>query len=82
MKSINDEIAELQERITQAQRARVTAEFGRANAEAEVNAARQALKTTFGVTTADEARAKLAELEEQLQTAATALRAALDEIGA
>ena len=69
-------------RISEAQRLRAKAESDRASALAAVDAARDALRSEFGVSEDREARDLLAQLNKNLAEAVEAVSAGLDEIGA
>ena len=81
MSDLDNRIAELRRRHAAAVAARAAAEVRRDTAQTRVAAVAEQLRTEFGVTTSDEARALLAKLHTELDEQAAALNAALDEIG-
>lgn len=81
MSDLDRAVTELKERIAAAQRARARAEHERDAAQARADSAREQLHRDFGVSTVDDARAMLDQLETELSTAVAQLRATLNEIG-
>lgn len=77
---LDTRVRAVKDRIAAAQRARARADHERDTATAAATAAGDALRTEFGVETVADARAALADLDEQLATQLTALEQALDEL--
>lgn len=80
--AIEDQIREMRTAISQAASKTARAAVELDNAKERSNAARQALKEDFGVETPEDAKAKLAELQEQLDEELVAVQKALEEAGA
>ena len=78
---VDAQIADIKTRIAAAQRARVRAEHERDAATAQAERARAQLQADFGVSTVEDAKSKLVELEAELADALTAIRAELDQMG-
>lgn len=76
------QITTIKARIDIARRARMRAEADRDAAQERAQVVREQLRAGFGVSTVEQANAKLVELEAALAAAVAALRADLDEIGA
>jgi hypothetical protein len=72
-------LEELKSQISLAQARKAKAEVLRAQAEADLTAARQRLQEEFGVSTVEEARARLGELAEERDVAIAAAEAQLRE---
>lgn len=79
--TLMEEVAALQDRLTDAQRARARAEGARDTAQAAADAARQELNRDFGVETIEQAETMLAELRDELAGIADQIRDRLDQIG-
>lgn len=75
---LNDEIRQLQDRAAEAQRALMRAEHERESATAVVMRAEGKLKD-LGVSTVEEAKKLLQDLEDDLRAAVAEVRTALDE---
>lgn len=74
-------VAAVKTRLAAAQRARIRAEHERDAATAQAEHARQQLAAEFGVSTVDDAKRILADLEDDRDQALATLTAALAEIG-
>lgn len=79
--SLEQSLADVQARITAAERARIKAEHERDSAQAAATQLRAELQRDFGVSTAVEAEAKLIILRAELADIVEQLRAALDSAG-
>lgn len=79
--TVPQEIADLQARITAAQREHSRAEGARDAAQAAVTHAEKELERDFGVTTVEAAQDLLAKLRAELDTITAALNTQLDQIG-
>lgn len=77
MTDYDSQIRELKTRIQQAQSRAARAQVERENATAAVERARKALWDEFGVRNPEEAKAKLAELTQELEEGLAAVREAL-----
>lgn len=80
--AIEDQLRELRTSISQAQGKKLHAQVQLDNAKGNMEEARSRLKNEFGVETTDEARAKLIELQSELDAAMAEVEAALQESGA
>jgi hypothetical protein len=80
MSSMQD-IAQIQNRVTDAQRARARAEGARDAAQADYEAALAELETTYQIESVEEAVHLLARLRTELDQLARDITAKLDEIG-
>lgn len=78
--SIDDEIAAIKNRINRAQIAKVRAEAVKENAEQNFAVAQSELREKFGLDNLRDVRAKLAELEQDLQSKKDEASTILDEI--
>jgi hypothetical protein len=81
MNNTEDDIHALRARITAAQHTRVRAEHDRDIAQMQAQQATAALAAEFGVSTVDDARARLDELRTELAHEIQALQADLDAMG-
>lgn len=79
--TLAEDVAALQQRLTDAERHRVRAEGARDSAQASYEAARAELKKNFGVETVEDAAALLGKLREELAVIVADMSAKLDEIG-
>ncbi len=82
MTDLDEQVRLVRERIAAAQRARARAEHDRDAAKARADQAAATLRAEFGVSTVDDAKARLADLTAELTATLDALRADLDAIGA
>jgi len=79
--SLAEDVAALQTRLAEAQRASARAEGARDNAQAVLNTARAQMKEQFGVDNPEQAEELLERLREELSRLVSAISARLDEIG-
>jgi len=82
MASIEDKIREIRTAISQVQNQKARAAVELDNAKSRLKEAREALKTEYGVVTADDAKAKLTELQSELNDIVSEVEKALEEAGA
>lgn len=81
MSDLLDKVRDIQVRLESVQRAHVRAEHDRETASAAVAQARASLIQEFGVSTSEEAKLKLAQLEQEVQSSIDALDSKLNQIG-
>lgn len=79
--SLHDDVAEVQARITAAQRDKARAEGTRDAAQAAADRARDELLHDFGVTTVEQAELLLSGLRDELVQMTAEISAKLDQIG-
>jgi len=82
MASTEDQIREIRGSIAQVQSKKVRAAVELENAKARLADARKVLKSEFGVSTTEEAKAKLAELRAELDATVVEVEEALALAGA
>jgi hypothetical protein len=80
--ALDDDLRAIQARIATLTSKKTRAEVERDNADAKVAEARTALEEEFGVKTTAEAKAKLAELEQNLRDVVAEVEAELEAAGA
>ncbi len=80
MSAIDDKISAIKSRIDALRMAQVRAEATRENAQAVEASAMATLAKEFGVDSIPETRAKLAELQSELDTCLESIESELDEI--
>lgn len=79
---IEDKIRELRTSISQVQARKARAAVELENSKDRLQAARRILSEEYGVTTTEQAKAKLAELSADLDDAVKSIENALNEAGA
>lgn len=79
--TLMEQVADLQNRISAAQRERARAEGARDAAQAAAETARAELHRDFGVSTVEEANTLLTQLRADLEATTAEVAAALDKIG-
>lgn len=80
--AIEDQIREIRTSISQAQGRKARAQVEHDNAIERQNTAKSTLKEDFGVSTNDDAKRVLTELQDELDSAVVKIEAALAEAGA
>lgn len=80
--AIEDQLREIRTTISQVQSKKARAAVELDNAKERLKTAQSTLKDEFGVETTDEARAKLTELQSELDKAVAEVESALAEAGA